>query len=302
MGSATGVADLEPGFTIEDMWRTFLRDGWWPAVVPGTMFPTIGGIAAMNVHGKNCFKVGPWGDHIVEADLVAPDGNVYRTSRTENEELFNAAIGGFGMLGAFSRLRVQLKRVYSGGLRVRGHYCRDLAEQFAWFEEYTQKSDYCVSWVDCIAGGASLGRGQPHSAVYLHEGEDRTPDFDPAHQDLPGHILGVPRALVGTILAKFNTNLGMRLLNFGKNLASASDRSRRPSRAMSRSTSSSTTCPPSGMPTSRTVLCSTSPSCPGVRPGGVHQHPPAHAGPRRAQLPRRDEAPPGRRVPPEPRR
>lgn len=217
---ATGVADLEPGFTIEDMWRTFLRDGWWPAVVPGTMFPTIGGIAAMNVHGKNCFKVGPWGDHIVEADLVAPDGNVYRTSRTENEELFNAAIGGFGMLGAFSRLRVQLKRVYSGGLRVRGHYCRDLAEQFAWFEEYTQKSDYCVSWVDCIAGGASLGRGQPHSAVYLHEGEDRTPDFDPAHQDLPGHILGVPRALVGTILAKFNTNLGMRLLNFGKNLAS----------------------------------------------------------------------------------
>jgi decaprenylphospho-beta-D-ribofuranose 2-oxidase len=216
----TGVADLEPGFTIEDMWRTFLVEGWWPAVVPGTMFPTIGGIAAMNVHGKNCFKVGPWGDHILEADLVAPDGDVYRVSRDENPDLFHAAIGGFGMLGAFSRLRVQLKRVHSGGVRVKGHYCGTLREQFEWFEEYSQKSDYCVSWVDCIVGGAALGRGQPHSAVYLREGEDPHPDFDPAHQDLPGHIMGVPRALVGAILARFNTNLGMRLVNTAKNLAS----------------------------------------------------------------------------------
>ena len=217
---ATGIADLEPGFTIEDMWRTFLTDGYWPAVVPGTMYPTIAGIAAMNVHGKNCFKVGPWGDHILEGDLVAPDGNTYRVSRDENPDLFHAAIGGFGLLGAWSRLRVKLKKVHSGRLRVRGHYCRDLNEQFAFFEEWTQKADYCVSWVDCIAGGASLGRGQPHSAVYVHEGEDSAPDFDPAHQDLPGSILGVPRGLVGTIVGMFSTNLGMRLLNIGKDAAS----------------------------------------------------------------------------------
>ena len=216
----TGIADLEPGFTIEDMWRTFLKDGFWPAVVPGTMFPTIGGIASMNVHGKNCFKVGPWGDHILDGDLVTPDGHTYRVSRDENADLFHAAIGGFGMLGAWSRLRVQLKRVHSGKLRVRSHYARDLNEQFAFFEEWTQKADYCVSWVDCTVGGAKLGRGQPHSGVYLGEGEDPRPDLDPAKQDLPGSILGVPRALVGTILGKFNSNLGMRLLNMGKNLAS----------------------------------------------------------------------------------
>jgi FAD/FMN-containing dehydrogenase len=217
---STGVADLEPGYTIEDMWRTFLRDGWWPAVVPGTMFPTIGGIASMNAHGKNCFKVGPWGDHILEADLVGADGNVYRCSREENPDLFHAAIGGFGMLGAFSRLRVQLKRVHSGKVKVRAHYCRDLREQFAWFEEYTQKSDYCVSWVDCIAGGASLGRGQPHSALYVKEGEESTPDLDPAHQVLPATMLGVPRSLVGTIWKVFNNNAGMRFVNFAKATAS----------------------------------------------------------------------------------
>ncbi len=217
---ASGIAEVEPGVTIEDLWRTFLKDGYWPAVVPGTMFPTLAGIASMNVHGKNCFKAGPWGDHILDGDLVAPDGNTYRVSREENADLFRAAIGGFGMLGAWSRLRIKLKRVHSGRLRVKAYYCRDLTEQFAWFEEATKTADYCVSWVDCIAGGAGLGRGQPHSGRYLADGEDAAPDLDPARQDLPGSIMGVPRGLVGTILGKLNNNLGMRFLNIGKNLAS----------------------------------------------------------------------------------
>lgn len=216
----TGVADLEPGVTIEQIWRMSLKDGYWPAVVPGTMFPTIGGIASMNVHGKNCFKVGPWGDHILEGELVAPDGQVYLVSRDENADLFNAAIGGFGMLGAWRRLRVKLKRVHSGQVKVRAHYCGDLHEQFQWFEEYTQKSDYCVSWIDCTVGGAALGRGQPHSALYLKEGEDPAANLDPEAQKLPGSVMGVPRPLVTPVLTAFNTNLGWRFVNLVKSLAS----------------------------------------------------------------------------------
>lgn len=215
---ATGVADIEPGVTIEDLWRTFLRDGWWPAVVPGTMFPTLGGCAAMNVHGKNHFKVGGTGDSILDADLVTPKGEILHVSREENADLFHAAVAGFGMLGTFSRLRIQLKKMHSGKLKVWPIAARSLAEQFELFEQHCPESDYVVSWVDCIAGGNGLGRGQVHRAVYVHD--DVAPDFDPAHQDLPGHILGVPRALVGKLLATFNNNPGMRLLNIGKYLAS----------------------------------------------------------------------------------
>jgi FAD/FMN-containing dehydrogenase len=217
----TGIADIEPGVTIEQLWRTFLKDGWWPAVVPGTMFPTLAGCASMNVHGKNSFKAGTWGDHILEGDLVTPVGELLTVSRTRNPELFSAAIGGFGMLGAWTRLRIQLKRVYSGRVSVRAHHLRSLADQFAFFESNTPTADYCVTWMDCFAGGAALGRGQAHAASYLHEGEDPAPNLDPVAQDLPGHILGVPRGLVGKILAVFNNNAGMRLVNFGKFMASA---------------------------------------------------------------------------------
>ena len=218
-----GIADVEPGVTIADLWRHALPHGWWPSVVPGTSFATIGGCAAMNVHGKNHYKVGGTGDSILEADLVTPDGQLRRISRSEEPELFHAAVGGFGMLGAFTRIRLQLKRIESGRLRVWQVPARSLEEQFATFDAHTGDSDYLVSWVDCIAGGSGLGRGQAHRAAYLHADEDPAGArmLSAETQDLPGHILGVPKALVPKILRIASFNLGMQVLNTGKYFAAA---------------------------------------------------------------------------------
>src|SRR5690606_18600090 len=132
-----------------------------------------------------------------------------------NADLFYAAIAGFGMLGTLTRIKLKLKRVHSGRMRVRQLPARNLAEQFEIFEREAPTADYLVSWVDCIAGGASLGRGQVHVARYFGEGEDKSglALLDPARQDLPPHILGVPRALVPKILRLFNNRHGMGLLN-----------------------------------------------------------------------------------------
>lgn len=214
---ASGIAEVEPGVTIDALWRSALPDGYWPAVVPGTAAPTIGGCVAMNVHGKNHFRVGGTGDQVIDAQLLAPNGQEWAISREVRPDLFHAAIGSFGMLGVATRVRLRLKRVQSGALRVWAHAIPDLDAQLAFFEEHRAESDYLVSWVDCIAGGGGLGRGQAHRAVYVHD--DPRPDLVAAHQDLPNHILGVPRPLVGKILALFNTNPGMRLVNLGKYVA-----------------------------------------------------------------------------------
>lgn len=219
---AAGVLDAEPGVTIQDVWRHTLGDGWWPSVVPGTMFPTLGGCAAMNIHGKNHYRKGGFGDHVLEVDLVTPQGERLTLSREREPELFHAVIGGFGMLGTMTRVRIGLTRVSGGRLRVRQLPARDLDEQFALFEAHEKDSDYLVSWVDCIQGGAGLGRGQVHVAWYTREGEDPegAERMAPERQDLPGTILGVPRSLVGTILGFFNFDAGMRVVNLAKYLAS----------------------------------------------------------------------------------
>jgi decaprenylphospho-beta-D-ribofuranose 2-oxidase len=145
----SGIAEAEPGLTIEGLWRRTIEDGFWPAVVPGTMFPTLGGCLAMNVHGKNNFRAGVFGEHVLGFDLLTVNGESLPCSREENPEIFHAAIGGAGLLGVIHRVRLQLKRVESGLLRVEPLVARSFGEMFDRFEERRATADYLVGWLDC---------------------------------------------------------------------------------------------------------------------------------------------------------
>ena len=210
-----GVAELESGATIGDLWRRSLPEGWWPAVVPGTMFPTMGGCIAMNIHGKNCYKVGPFGDHVLELDLMTADGQVRTLSPERDGDLFRAVIAGLGLLGVVTRVKLQLKRVHSGRLRVRPIRTPTLEAMFDTLAARTGSADYLVGWIDCFASGGALGRGIVHEARHLEEGEDPKGAYTLAveHQDLPHAIFGVPRTLVWRFLQPFTNDVGLRLIN-----------------------------------------------------------------------------------------
>ncbi|TAJ15616.1 MAG: FAD-binding oxidoreductase [Planctomycetota bacterium] len=216
--AATGVAEVEGGFTIEQLWKHALPLGYWPKVVSGTMFPTLAGAAAMNIHGKNNYAVGTIGDAIREFDLVAPGGELFTCSRTQNADLFHAAIGGFGMLGVITRVVIGTKRVHSGDLEVRAFANRNLREMMQYFEAHKATSDYLVGWIDCFGGGEELGRGLVHDARYLDEGEDDHPErtLALAHQQLPASILGFPKSEVWKILRYFSNDVGIRAINTAK--------------------------------------------------------------------------------------
>ncbi len=214
----TGIANCESGVTIRDLWRHSLPRGYWPKVVSGTMFPTLAGAAGMNIHGKNNYKVGTIGDAILDIDVVLPTGELVTASRSDRSELFHAVIGGFGMLGAITRVRIATKRIYSGEVDVCGISVPNLAGMMEYIDAHTGEADYLVGWLDGFGRGDVQGRGLIHHARYLEAGEDpeseRTLRLD--HQDLPGSILGFPKAEVWRILKLLSHDPGMRLLNFTK--------------------------------------------------------------------------------------
>jgi FAD/FMN-containing dehydrogenase len=218
-----GVIEAEPGLTIEGLWRHALPDGWWPTVVPGTMRPTLAGCVAMNVHGKNNFKVGGFGDQIDELDLVTVDGALHTVGPGRDEELFRAVVGGAGLLGAVTRVKMRMKHVESGRLRVQALATPSLDATFDAFEQHLSDADYLVGWIDCFKGGRGLGRGQVHVAHYLKEGEDAEGKATLAldRQGLPSTILGFPKRLLWRVmrpLFKHPTMIGLG--NWGKYLVS----------------------------------------------------------------------------------
>ena len=219
----TGIMIVEPGVSLKQLWQHAIGDGWWPPVVSGTMFVTIGGAVGMNYHGKNNYKMGPIGDHVIEFDLLLSSGEIATCSRDRNRELFFSAIGGFGMLGCFVSITLQMKKVYSGLLKVKAYATRNFSHIIEEFESGRHHADYLVGWIDCFAKGASIGRGQVHEAFYLNNGEDPNPaqTLRVENQELPDTILGIlPKSVMWRLMKPMSNDLGMRLLNQAKFTAS----------------------------------------------------------------------------------
>ncbi len=216
----TGVITVEPGVTIERLWRYIMEDGWWSPVMPGTMFPTIGGCLGANVHGKNNWKTGTLGDHVISFDALLPSGRKITCNPERNKELFFSIISGMGLLGVFTSITLQMKKIYSGNLEVAAWAEPTLRDMLRATDEYKEE-DYIVGWVDSTARGRGLGRGQMHSARYLKAGEDSNPvhTLNPVSQDLPDTIMGlVPKSIVWRFLQLGINNPGAWAGNTAKYL------------------------------------------------------------------------------------
>ena len=218
-----GEVVAEPGVTLQQLWQTVEPEGWWPPVVSGTMLTTLGGCLGANIHGKNNFKVGPIGEHVIEFTAILPNGSEITCSPKRNTDLFHAMISGMGMLGIFISITLQMKPIFSGLLEVSARPSRNLREHLNDLLENAPAYDYIVGWLDATCGGRGLGRGQIHAARYLHEGEDPDPQktMSLKNQILPPRIFGVfPKSILYILMSPFVNNLGTWAVNTGKYIAS----------------------------------------------------------------------------------
>jgi len=215
----TGLITAEPGLTLEKLWQAVLPDGWWPPVVSGTMTTTLGGCLGMNIHGKNNFKLGTIGEQVVEFTALLPTGAQVTCSPTHNGDLFYSLISGMGMLGVFTSITMQMKRVYSGLLNVHAFNVPDLDSHLKAIESSAPENSYTVGWLDTTASGKGLGRGQLHTAQYLEPGEDPDPakTRQVSHQTLPATMFGVfPKSIIHYFMSPFMLNPGVKLINTAK--------------------------------------------------------------------------------------
>jgi len=160
----TGVLTCESGITLADIIDVLLPRGWFPAVTPGTKFVTVGGMIAADVHGKNHHGAGSFCDHLLSLDLALGDGSVVTCSAERNLALFAATCGGMGLTGVILRATFRLQRVETSRIRQRTLRARNLDDAMAILDA-AQDATYTVAWIDCLAGGDSLGR----SLIFLGE-------------------------------------------------------------------------------------------------------------------------------------
>ncbi|MCL6576965.1 FAD-binding oxidoreductase [Kyrpidia sp.] len=155
---AAGVLRCEAGVSLAEILDVFVPRGYFLPVTPGTKFVTLGGAIASDVHGKNHHKDGSISNFILDFDLLTADGEIVRCTPRENADLFWATVGGMGLTGVILRASLRLVPISSSYLRVDYFKAKNIDEAFEVFEATDEQYQYSVAWIDCLAGGRSLGR------------------------------------------------------------------------------------------------------------------------------------------------
>jgi L-gulonolactone oxidase len=194
--AATGVVRADAGLSLDDLIRLALPHGWFPAVVPGTKYVTLGGAIANDIHGKNHHREGTFGRHVRRLCLLRTDGSVRELA--PGDPLFAATVGGLGLTGVIAWAEIQLSPVSGAWMASEDIAFNRLSEFFDLAEASEAGFDYTVSWIDCTTrnGRGIFSRANPDGSP------DRTP-HDPPKIALP---LDFPSfALNPLTLKAFNT-------------------------------------------------------------------------------------------------
>ena len=154
----TGLLTCEAGLLLDDLLQAVVPRGWFPPVVPGTRFVTVGGMIAADVHGKNHHRDGTFGAHVESLALATADGEVRTCSGTAHPDLLRATIGGMGLTGVIVSATFRLQRIETAYIEQEVLPAADLDATLALCE---QSGDwpYTVAWIDALARGHRLGRG-----------------------------------------------------------------------------------------------------------------------------------------------
>jgi decaprenylphospho-beta-D-ribofuranose 2-oxidase len=174
-----GQLTAEAGVSLDTLLRVLVPLGWFPMVVPGTRFVTLGGAVASDIHGK--FRHGTFCDYVTRLSLVTPSRGAVTVGPEENSDVFWDTAGGMGLTGVITEVTMQLQPIETPMMLVDEQRASDIDDCMARMLDGDDNYRYSVAWIDCVARGKHLGRS------VITSGNHATLD------DLPPKLRGRPR-------------------------------------------------------------------------------------------------------------
>ena len=167
--SSKGIIKTEPGTTFGQIFILTLNDNWTLSACPGSMDITVGGAISNNVHGKDSYKMGNFGNNVMSMKVLLSSGTIIKVSREENAEIFRAIIGGMGLLGIIIEAKLKLKKIKSPFVETGKILSKNISETIEIFEKHKDEYDFSVAWADCFSSKNTLGRGFVSLAKWSQE-------------------------------------------------------------------------------------------------------------------------------------
>ena len=136
---------------------------------PTESHSSVAGAICANVNGKDAWRHGSFAHQIVRLTLLLASGETLVIDRSH--ELFNAVVGGIGLLGVIVDATLQLHPVPSPYVEINRFPAADVDALLETMARIEQSHDAVVVWVDAYAGGSKTGRSVIHAARWIDSTE-----------------------------------------------------------------------------------------------------------------------------------
>ena len=165
--NTSGIMIVEPGVKVADVLGISLIENWTLCSIPGGLEVTIAGAVSNNIHGKDSWKVGNFGDHVIKMKLLTSSGKTIDVERSQNKDLFKAVVGGMGLIGIILEITLQLKKIPSAYVKLSSISTKNISESLNKLRESLKENDFSIAWIDAFSKNSTLGRGYVTSAKWI---------------------------------------------------------------------------------------------------------------------------------------
>ena len=156
---------VEAGARLIDIYREVHYRLLTLPASPTESHSSVAGAICANVNGKDAWRQGSFGDQVVSLTLLLANGELLTIDRSH--QLFNAIIGGIGLLGIIVDATLKLKPIKSPFVEINRIPAADVDAMLETMAQVEQTHDAAVVWIDAYARGRNTGRSVIHAAKWI---------------------------------------------------------------------------------------------------------------------------------------
>jgi len=168
----TAQITVEAGTRLIDIYQAVHHHLLMLPASPTESHSSVAGAICANVNGKDAWHHGSFAHQIVRLTLLLADGQALDIDRSH--ELFNAVVGGIGMLGVIVDATLQLRSIPSPYVEIDRIPASDVDALLATMARVEKSHDAAVVWVDAYASGRQTGRSVIHAAKWIESSESES--------------------------------------------------------------------------------------------------------------------------------
>ena len=156
---------VEAGTRLIDIYRAIHHRLLMLPASPTESHSSVAGAICANVNGKDAWHHGSFAHQVVRLTLLLANGEIIIIDRSH--KLFNAVVGGIGMLGVIVDATIQLRPIPSPYVEINRIPVPNVDALLDTMARVEKTHDAAVVWVDAYARGPRIGRSVIHAAKWL---------------------------------------------------------------------------------------------------------------------------------------